>query len=49
MLEIRFDLWESDPLATRIAAIEDLKRLNQLHRAAVQVSSLEAFSNMSEE
>ena len=43
VLEIRFDLDESDPLSSRIAAIEDLHRLKQLHRAAIQVSSLEAF------
>ncbi len=43
VLEIRFDLDESDPLSSRIAAIEDVQRLKQLHRAAVQVSSLEAF------
>ena len=43
VLEIRFDLDESDPLSARIAAIEDLQLLKQLHRAAIQVSSLEAF------
>ena len=43
VLEIRFDLNESDPLSVRIAAIDDLHRLKQLHRAAIQVSSLEAF------
>ena len=43
VLEIRFDLHESENLSARIAAIDDLQRLKQLHRAAVQVSSLEAF------
>ena len=43
VLEIRFDLSEAHPLSARIAAIEDLQRLKQLHRAAIQVSSLEAF------
>ena len=43
VLEIRFDLPETDPLSARIAAIEDLQRLKPLHRAAIQVSSLEAF------
>ena len=43
VLEIRFDLRETDPLSTRIAAIEDLQRLKQLHRAAVQVSNLDEF------
>ncbi len=46
VLEIRFDLDESDPLSARIAAIEDLYRLKQLHRAAIQVSSLEAFEQV---
>ena len=46
VLEIRFDLSETDSLSTRIAAIEDLQRLKQLHRAAVQVSSLETFRDM---
>ncbi len=49
VLEIRFDLDESDPLSARIAAIEDLQHLKQLHRAAVQVSSLEAFRDMLDE
>ncbi len=43
VLEIRFDLSEAHPLSARIAAIDDLHRLKQLHRAAIQVSSLEAF------
>ena len=46
VLKIRFNLHESDPLSTRIAAIEDLHRLKQLHRAAIQVPSLEAFRDM---
>ncbi len=43
VLEIRFDLGESDPLFAHIATINDVQRLKQLHRAAVQVSNLEAF------
>ena len=43
VLEIRFDMHETHPVSTRVAAIEDLQRLKQLLRAAVQVSSLEAF------
>ena len=43
VLEIRFDLREAHPLSARIAAIDDLQRLKQLHRMAIQVSSLEAF------
>ena len=43
VLEIRFDLSEAHPLSARIAAIDDLHRLKQLHRAAIRASSLEAF------
>ena len=43
VLEIRFDLREAHPLSARIAAIDDLQRLKQLHRAAIQVSNLDAF------
>ena len=35
VLEIRFDLPASHPLPARIAAIEDLQRLKQLHREAI--------------
>ena len=44
MLEIRFGLAASDPLAARLGAIGDMQCLKQLHRAAIQVLSLEAFS-----
>ena len=43
VLEIRFDLHEADPLSDRIAAIDDLQRLKQLLRAAIQVSNLDEF------
>ena len=46
VLEIRFGLAASDPLAARIRAIKDVQRLKQLFRAAIQVLSLEAFSNL---
>ena len=49
VLEIRFGLSEAHPIADRIAAIDDLQRLKQLHRAAIQVSSLEAFQQMLDE
>ena len=49
VLEIRFDLSEAHPLSARIAAIEDLQRLKQLHRTAIQVSSLEAFEQILDE
>ena len=43
VLEIRFGLASSDPLAARLGAIDDVQRLKQLFRAAIQVPSLEAF------
>ena len=43
VLEIRFDLSVSHPLADRVAAVDDAKRLKALYRAAVQVSGVEAF------
>ena len=46
VLEIRFDLPTSHPLSDRIEAIEDLQRLKQLHRAAVQVSNLDEFGRL---
>ena len=46
VLEIRFDLPASHPLSDRIAAIEDLQRLKQLHRAAIQVSNLDEFGHL---
>ena len=46
VLEIRFDLPASHPLSDRIADIEDLQRLKQLHRAAVQVSNLDEFGRL---
>ncbi len=46
VLEIRFDLSEAHPLSARIAAIDDLQRLKQLLRAAVQVSNLDEFGRL---
>lgn len=46
VLEIRFNLRQTAPLSARISAIEDLQRLKQLHRAAIQVSSLDEFGRM---
>ena len=43
VLEIRFALAASDPLAARLGAIDDVQSLKQLFRAAIQVPSLEAF------
>ena len=43
VLEIRFDLRASHPISARIAAIDDLQRLKQLHRSAIQVVSLDEF------
>ena len=49
VLEIRFELAASDPLAARLGAIDDMQRLKQLHRAAIQVPSLEAFRHLLDE
>ena len=46
VLEIRFGLSETHPLSDRIAAIEDLQHLKQLHRAAIQVSNLDEFGRL---
>ena len=46
VLEIRFGLAASDPLVARIGAIDDVQRLKQLFRAALQVPSLEAFRHL---
>ena len=46
VLEIRFGLAASDPLAARIGAIDDVQRLKQLFRATIQVPSLEAFRHL---
>ena len=45
-LAIRFELAASDPLAARIETIDDVPRLKQLHRAAIQVPSLDAFRHL---
>ena len=46
VLEIRFARGEEEPLVARIRDIRDLQRLKQLHRAAIQVDSLEAFGRL---
>ena len=46
VLEIRFGLTASDPLAARIEATANVPRLKQLFRAAIQVPSLEAFRRL---
>ena len=46
VLAIRFELAASDPLVARIGGIDDVQRLKQLHRAAIQVTSLEAFRDL---
>ena len=47
VLEIRFDLpARQHPLSARISAIEDLQRLKQFHRAAIQVSNLDEFERI---
>ena len=49
VLAIRFGLAASDPLADLLGAIDDVQRLKQLHRAAIQVPSLEAFRHLLDE
>ncbi len=46
VLKIRFDMPETHPISARIAAIEDLQRLKQLHRAAIQVPHIDAFQHL---
>ena len=46
VLALRFQPEEVQQLAARIGAIDDVQRLKQLFRAAVQVPSLEAFRNL---
>ena len=46
VLEIRFNMPETHSLTARIAAIDDLQHLKQLHRAAIQVPNLEAFQRV---
>ncbi len=46
VLEIRFGLGKAHPISDRITAIDDLQHLKQLHRAAIQVSNLEAFQRV---
>ena len=43
VLEVRFDPNAANQFAAGIRAIDDLQRLKQLHRAAVQVDSLDEF------
>ena len=46
VLEIRFAVGAADPLAARILSIEDLQRLKQLFRSAIQAPSLEDFRRL---
>ncbi len=46
VLEIRFAVGAADPLAARIRSIEDLQRLKQLFRSAIQAPSLEDFRRL---
>ena len=49
VLELRFQPEAVRRLAARLGAINDVQRLKQLHRAAIQVSSLEAFRHLLDE
>ena len=46
VLEIRFGLSETHPISDRIAAVDDVQQLKQLHRAAIQVSDLDEFGRV---
>ena len=46
VLELRFDPSEAQQLVGRIEALDDVQRLKQLHRAAIQVPNLEAFRDL---
>ena len=46
VLAVRFQPEEVQQLAARIRAIDDVQRLKQLHRAAIQAPSLEAFTDL---
>ena len=46
VLALRFHPEDIHQLASRIEAIDDVQRLKQLHRAAIQVPSLEAFRHL---
>ena len=48
VLEVRFDPDAANQFAADIRAIDDLQRLKQLHRSAVQVDDLAAFQDMLE-
>ncbi len=43
VLAIRFGPGVADLLADRLAAVDEVPHLKQLHRLAIQVASLEAF------
>ena len=47
-LAVRFDPGAAQSFAAGLEAIGDVQRLKQLHRAAIQVSSLEAFRHLVE-
>ena len=46
VLEIRFDPPVADQFAAGIRAIDDLQRLKQLRRSAVQVDALDEFQRL---
>ena len=46
VLALRFQPEDMHPLASRIGAIDDVQRLKQLFRAAVQMPNLEAFRHL---
>ncbi|MDE2889714.1 MAG: hypothetical protein OXR72_16025 [Gemmatimonadota bacterium] len=45
-VDIRFDVAPLHPYTRRIENVDDVKRLEQLHRGAVQAASLDAFGEL---
>ena len=45
-LALRFDPGTAQSFVARLEAIDEVQRLKELHRAAIQVPSLEAFSSL---
>ena len=48
LIDIRFQVRPTGTLNSAIESINDLSRLSELHRAAAQVESLEAFEHLLE-
>jgi len=49
VLETRFGLGEARSLSDRLASIDDLQRLKQLHRTAIRAASMDEFRQVLDE